>query len=369
MAQIAVSGQEQAVGAVDSKTAARPYPPSWVDRLADWVQGLPGPAWVFYLGVGLVLAIGRSIVGWSDGNYSAGTFFPAHILVASTGAYIVFIVHYLDAGAGAAIDAFRPVLDTGPEETQDAGYERLRYRLTTMPARPVLLWSLAGFLFGVVNQHLFIPETQLQSLKLYTTPAAFVVDSVMAGLTWMMFTMLIYHTIRQLGLVSGIYTQHTNVNIFETGPLYALSRVTAMTAGAILFATYIYSLVWGNWQNPSAADATVVMSVSLLALATFVWPLWGAHHLLQQEKTRGKSEVARRMKAVTDKLHQRVDANNMQGMDALKDALDGLVVERDIVDKVSTWPWEPETVRAVATALLLPVVIWVITRVLERLGF
>ena len=30
---------------------------------------------------------------------------------------------------------------------------------------------------------------------------------------------------------------------------------------------------------------------------------------------------------------------------------------------------EPETVRAVVTALLLPMALWVITRVLERLGF
>jgi hypothetical protein len=59
----------------------------------------------------------------------------------------------------------------------------------------------------------------------------------------------------------------------------------------------------------------------------------------------------------------------LQGMDTLKDGLDGLVVERSVLDKVSTWPWEPETVRVVVTALLLPAVLWAITRVLERLGF
>jgi hypothetical protein len=56
-------------------------------------------------------------------------------------------------------------------------------------------------------------------------------------------------------------------------------------------------------------------------------------------------------------------------MASINDATESLVRERDVLDKISTWPWEPETVRAVATALLLPVVLWVITRVLERLGF
>jgi hypothetical protein len=100
-----------------------------------------------------------------------------------------------------------------------------------------------------------------------------------------------------------------------------------------------------------------------------VWPLLGAHRLLQQAKARRKSEVAWRMEAVTDKLHHRVDTDDMHGMDALKDAIDGLVAEQSALDKVSTWPWAPETVRLVVTALLLPIVFWVIQRVLERLGF
>jgi hypothetical protein len=342
----------------------RPYTPSWVDRFTDWVQRLPGPAWLFYLGVALVLTLIRTIVAWSDGTYSVGTFFPLHILVASTSVYSVFVLHYLDDGAGAALDAFRPVLNA-----DDAGYERLRYQLTTIPARPVLAWSLVGLLFGVVNQPILIPEAQLQSLKLYTSPVAFAIDSGLAGLNWMMIAVIVYHTIHQLRLVSRIYTQRTKINILETGPLYALSRVTALTSVTLLFIIYLYFVIWVNWQFQTVTDSTVTAPFLLLAVATFVWPLWGAHRLLQQEKTRWKGEVARRIKAVTDKLHHRVDTDDMQGMDALKDALDGLVVERGLLDKASTWPWEPETVRVVVTALLLPVVIWVITRVLERLGF
>jgi hypothetical protein len=57
----------------------------------------------------------------------------------------------------------------------------------------------------------------------------------------------------------------------------------------------------------------------------------------------------------------------MQDMEAIKHTLDGLIAERGVLEKVSTWPWEPETVRVVVTALLLPVVLWIITRILERL--
>jgi hypothetical protein len=183
-----------------------------------------------------------------------------------------------------------------------------------------------------------------------------------------MFFIFTYHTFQQLRMVSRIYTRHAGVSIFDIGPLYALSRVTASTAVALLFFVYISIAFYGDLQLNALSNASMVM-FALIALATFVWPLWGAHRLLQQEKARWKSEVARRMEAVSLEIHHRVDTRDLQGADALKDTLDSLIAERGVLDKVSTWPWEPETVRLVGTALLLPVVLWVATRVLERLGF
>jgi uroporphyrinogen decarboxylase len=49
-------------------------------------------------------------------------------------------------------------------------------------------------------------------------------------------------------------------------------------------------------------------------------------------------------------------------------ALDSLLKVRDVVAKAKTWPWEPDALRVVLTAVLLPILIWAVTRVLERLG-
>jgi hypothetical protein len=364
MARIAVPEHEQAAPAIENKTAAQPYPPSWIDRLTDWVERLPGPAWLYYLAVALVLALVRAIAAWIDGSYPVGTFFPVHVLNAGSSLYMLLALHYLDDRAAAALADFRPVLNV-----DDAGYERLRYQFTTMPVRPVLVWSIIGLVFGVANQPLLFTETQIQSLKMYTSPLATVVDVGTAGLSWMVNAIFAYHTIRQLRLVSRTYIQNTNVNIFETAPLYALSRVTAITAIAVLFITYLYGAIWNNWQFQTAADASVAIAFVLVAFATFVLPLLGAHRLLQEEKARRKSEVARQMQAVTDDLHHRTSARDYSDMAGINDAIDSLTKEQSALDKVSTWPWEPETMRAVVTALLLPVVLWAITRVLERLGF
>ena len=358
-------GEINAAGATSAATlspgqVARPYHPSWVDRLTDWIDRLPGPAWLYYAGLSVALILIRAAAAWSDGSYVFGDFFLRHVLDAASVLYFLFVLHYLDNLAGTALSDFRPVL-----KSDDAGYENLRYQLTTMPARPVLVWSVFGLVFGLA-QPLMVTESQIQEFKLYTSPAATVFDLVTSGLAWMINAIFAYHTIHQLRLVSRIYTKHTNVNIFETGPLYTLSRVTALTAIAILLIAYLYSAVSGGWKIETAGDAMVAGSFNLGGLATFIWPLWGAHRLLQHEKTQRKRAVAQRMEAITDELHSRLDRRDLKEIDRLKDGLDSLVVERNVLDKVSTWPWEPETARAVVTAVLLPMIVWVVTRILER---
>ena len=43
-----------------------------------------------------------------------------------------------------------------------------------------------------------------------------------------------------------------------------------------------------------------------------------------------------------------------------------LLATRDLISRVSTWPWRPETPRLLFSALLVPIAIWGATRILER---
>jgi hypothetical protein len=50
----------------------QPYPPSWIDRLNDWVNRLPLPSWVIYLCLWLFLIIIQSGSKWLDGVEPVG---------------------------------------------------------------------------------------------------------------------------------------------------------------------------------------------------------------------------------------------------------------------------------------------------------
>ena len=343
---------------------ARPYAPSWLNVVMDGIRRLPVPAWLVYLILGLLLGLGRTVVGWADGSYPVGTFFHVHVLDGLFPLYFIFVIHYLDDLSG------RALLDYRSKLTGEATYEQLRYRLTTMPAAWTLVVSLLGFALGAVYTQLFLSPTDIQLSKYFTSPTSVVLDTVLSGLSGLMMVMFAWHTIRQLRMISRIYTRHTTVSIFDIGALYALSRVTALTAVALLLFSYVYIAFYVSGQIYSVSNAIVLGLILLVAALTFVVPLWGAHRLLQKEKGQRLGDVGRHIEAAANTLHSRVDmVEYSDEVDHIHNALDGLVAERDVVAKASTWPWEPEAVRAVITAVLLPIFIWIVTRVLANLGF
>jgi hypothetical protein len=125
--------------------AARPYPPSWADRHKLWVVRLPGPSWPYYLGLELALIALQAAILWAEGAYPVGTLFPSHAFIAVMMPLFLALCHFLDDRAAAAMATLRPALTTSEDQ-----YNRLRYQLTTMPARPALLVSLGGLAFILI---------------------------------------------------------------------------------------------------------------------------------------------------------------------------------------------------------------------------
>jgi hypothetical protein len=61
-----------------------------------------------------------------------------------------------------------------------------------------------------------------------------------------------------------------------------------------------------------------------------------------------------------------VEGRNLEGIDDLKKLIAALEIEEEALNNVSTWPWQPETVRYLMTALLLPLVLWLAQFFLQR---
>ena len=101
----------------------------------------------------------------------------------------------------------------------------------------------------------------------------------------------------------------------------------------------------------------IALPITLLGVAIFVWPLLGIHRLLVNEKERLLEESSRRLEVAVVDLHHRVDNGELEGMTDLNMAIGALELEHQALSRIPTWSWQPETVRLLATALLLPLVL------------
>jgi hypothetical protein len=169
---------------------------------------------------------------------------------------------------------------------------------------------------------------------------------------------MVFHTLRQLHWVSRIYTDHTRVDLLKPGPLYRLSRVTASTSLGLVFLIYLFYA-----SDPrfffNAVNLATVAFIALVAIAAFLLPLLGIHRVLVAEKERLLDESADRLKLAIAELHRRVDQVDLAEMDALNKAIASLETERNLPNRIPTWPWQPEALRTLIGALLLPLILWV----------
>jgi hypothetical protein len=354
-----------ASGAVLAGVApAVPYRPGWVNRLIAWVKWVPGPSWLVYVLAGVVmlaLGIGESRL---EGVVTPDNVLGLHLALTVIPVYVVALIHYLDHIAAGALQAFRPALTV-----DDAAYERLRYELITMPARWTLLANSVGLVVGFMMAVFLLGARTFAALKI-TGPAgvstALYVALIMA--MWAMYGVFGYHTLRQLTLVSRIYSTATHVDLFRLSPFYAFSGLSARTALGWVLVPYLLILV-----TPAAADSpNLILGLTVLTclgLAIFAWPLLGIHNVLTAEKTRLLDENGRQIEAVASETHRKVGAGDMSNMADLKYTMDTLIAEQGVIAKASTWPWQSGTVGIFVSALLLPVIVWAVQRILERLGF
>lgn len=358
--------RESAAQAADG--AKLPYPPSWIDRLTGWIGRLPVPPWAFYLALGLALSLAYMALLLSSNELATGMLSLDTALVYSflngmTYAYLLGLIHYLDNSAAAALARFRPVLTV-----DETGYNSLMYRITTLAARPTLIASGLGVIYTLLTLVITVVSVGIQSADALSPVVIVMIWASNLGL-YVLVAVMVYHTLHQLRMVNEIYTRHTRINIFQLGPLYSLSGLTARTAVGIGIPTYLWFQVNSSSDmGTSLPDIIQTVFLSIMVIVTFVWPLVGAHILLEREKQQLQDQVARRIEATISVLHNSVDTAAMENRGALHETLDALVTEQGVVDKLRTWPWRTGTLSGLGVAFLVPILIWLVQRLLERLG-
>lgn len=336
-------------------TAPRPSPSgAWTDRLLARLEALPGPLWVTLAActaVGIVLV---HLSEWLVGDLPFGRF---DLYRATLGVYpfgflgLIAIQNRVNLHA---LERFRPACGL-----DDASFTHAAEKLTHQPPGPTLLLSLV---FGIVGLVIEVGGAGAGD-RMTEFPIAFGIDLAVVFIAYMTVGPWTVVAFRLLRRVVELHRDAPRVDLLNPEPVRAFSSATAVLSGsAIAIATF--SLATGSAMQEGAVGLALYALLMVLAFAAFLVPLWGMHRRLLSERARMLTDAGGRLEATLARLYAHID-DDRPGVSDLRDRLMALVAARDLVAQQSTWPWRPETLRWFVSALIVPIVIWGVTRLLE----
>lgn len=334
------------------------YRRSWVDHLIDWIEQLPGPSWLFYVGLWAVLVIVEWAIQTAGGK--GGLPAPFNLVFLGSAPFTLAMIHLTDRLAGQALTRFRPTLDCTEVE-----YATAYFRITNMPMLPVMVASIVGIAISVALL-VFVPLSfRVQLSNFVDTPLSIAFNYLVSLILFIMASIGIYHIRHHYETIRQLLHLYTNVNLFNLGPIYAFSNVSAVTAIALVVISYSWFMTAPDLLS-QPATVPFFVGYFIVAVLVFLLPLLEVHGLLADEKERLLTETSARLQALTDELFRRVDSGEITDMDNLNKAMATIELEYQVLKRVPTWPWQPEILRAVIIAVLFPLVVWLLQSVLQR---
>lgn len=269
----------------------------------------------------------------------------------------LFFTTLINATAEKALQEFNTLLKLSKSELQD-----LTDEFVILSPRAVmfsgLIWSLIYVFQNIMGYESFYGANGVGNVGLYS--------GILLGLpAYLIGSILPYYTWRLLRLVRRTLERVKSFNLFNLTPVYALSRLTALTGIAIVLMLSL-TLVTFPIEMVNVSVTAVLGVQMLLAVAAFILPLRSVNQKLVAVKQGLLAEHQERVGQTLARLHQAVGAIPIKKVSEIEAALNALVVEERILRKVPTWPWRSETLREFVSALLIPMILWAVQLMLAR---
>jgi hypothetical protein len=333
------------------------YPPSFIDRFMRFFQRLSIPYWMTYLLLFILGSVINHVLAWIDGWLPVFTFNKLLLVFPLWQWGTLVAITYLNMASEGMLPSFRELLDI-----DDDMLEKLKYEFTTLPTRGVILsgviWIFAYFTLTYLSYDTIYVQ--------YGFGNTFKVFIFLEGLIgYSTGSVIYYHSIRQLWLVSRTVKMIKQFNLFHLGPVYAFSHLTSRIGISWMFLLGLTLLLF-------PLDLAKGLSVSILgfqvvlALVAFILPLRFVYHHLVLEKRRLLGELNQQIELTVKRLHHSLDQDEVDEASQIANALMGLNSEREILMDISTWPWRTGTLTAFLSAVFLPIVLLLIQIVIQK---
>ena len=332
------------------------YRRSWVDRVQHLAEGLPlAPLGLYVVLAGVILLILHGSQ-WVSGNTEKYLFTLPLTWTAVWTPLMLAMMHILDRIARQSLAQFRPASGLEAED-----YERYEYRLTTMPSRPVILIQLLGTV-------IFLGTVWLAPSYSGLISGDPISDAIVYLIFWFIMGMLLvsmYHHTRQLEMVSTLHQEAPSIDIFDTTPIFAFSRLSFWAAVLTVFMILPSIFIYQTTEESILFALPSIVGMGF-AMLVFFLPLHSLNKRLVNEKSASLGRVKQRIRDSIDELNQRVDRGDLSYMEAQHSQLAALVLEQEYLEKLRTWPWPRGTFVSLLGLIALPVLLFILQLLIQR---
>lgn len=336
---------------------------SWLEWLLDLIDRVPGPRRSTYSGAFVVWLLLVAAAGYLDGTFPFPWISPALAVGPLMGLGLLWATQSLSGFAIRTLAALEPILTIGPDER-----ETLARDLTRTPP----IWAAVALVVGTVSGvDSLITTPESWGVPASWPPFTAALGIVVAVLNTTVVLAFVARLLHQTRVIDRIHRGAVRIDLFRLEPLYGfaafLSRAAILLIGISMGGFSLVILVVAQTFTLATSDYILFGATLVVVVVAFVIPVRGLHDRISDEKDRRLGEVHASLATVVAEMERRIAASDLEGAGRLNDAISAANSAVSTVSRAPTWPWRPETLRAFVSAVLLPIALWVVITVLERL--
>ncbi len=332
------------------------YTPSWIHKFFNWIDRLPGPYWLFYIGIVAITGLLNHIVAWYKHVLDLG---EINWFFAFTGFFLAYYLFVLDINFRVAKESVVEFL-TKANEPEDKS-DRILYEFTHLPAKESIAVFLFGAILGIIMALNELPTAK--ELNYAFPELEVIIFSLSVGVIFID----VYVLIRSAQLIQRIFNSLEKVDVYDLNSIYAMSKYSALYIGLSIPPSYLIFVL-----TPTLVEAMpyIVLTISIIAwflvLMIFWLPLRYVNRKLVFEKRRLLKDVNLRIKNTFELIHSEIDAHDYTDIGKLRDVIDSLKKEKEFIDSISTWPWKTATITGLLSAIVIPLLIGLLSEILSK---
>lgn len=214
---------------------------------------------------------------------------------------------------------------------------------------------------GFIGYGAFLEGAQVDAQATQVLPAITIFGYALSLGFSALFIYRLFHQIKMMRQI----LQGVEANVFNPRKVYALSSYGAAFAAALFIAQVFPSLPLTNFLASPGALISLYGTGVMLLIAFFV-PLAEINKRLRANKDRLLAEIGTDLSEIQERTHLALKKGKFAEVDKMRGSLSTLREQRELVQKISTWPWQPDTLRNLLTPLLIPLVVFIMQRLLTN---